>query len=67
MCKEISFFQQWGITSSSEECVYLQGWSLGQCETVCRISRGSIWKVGVGTGVGFPDIIVLAASWIRFL
>ena len=34
----------------------------GSVKAVCRISRGSIWKVGVGTGVGFLDIAVLAAS-----
>lgn len=53
------------LSSNSEESlptvrnVYIYKESV---KAVWRISRGSIWKVGVGTGVGFLDIAILGDS-----
>lgn len=61
MCKEISHNSEESLPAVRNVYVY-KGGVQDSVKAVCRNSRGSIWKVGVGTGVGFPDIIVLAAS-----
>ena len=60
------------LSSNSEESerMYIftrMGFRKECAKAVCLDSGGSIWKVAVETGVVFPDIIVLAASSIRFL